>query len=374
MKYTGMNKAAIRLFIGLSIVMCGGLVTACNEQAGSPSQMAMDPSDHDMSAHDAERDELGRRLHGMNHNLTPEILEQLQTRIRGWENFDLQEATLRMQRMGANYEWYISADDVSSETGVLILLHGFRDRGDKVFMEQVRPYAEIFPTAIAPGMSMAMSRHIQLGVDDLVAAGAERIVVIPVVSTEYNSMIRQWQYIFGLIDTPPYATVPQIETDAKILFASPPGDDPLVAEILLDFALEISEDPANEIVVIVAHGPGREADNLKQLAQMDKLAKIVKEDGRFMAVRTATLQDDSSDEVREANVAELRRLIADANEDGKQVLVVTSLIGAYTIQRKLRKDLDGLDYRFNAKGLVQHDLFIQWIGDTVSHERQLAAE
>jgi hypothetical protein len=50
---------------------------------------------------------------------------------------------------------------------------------------------------------------------------------------------------------------------------------------------------------------------------------------------------------------------------GKEVIVVTNLIGAYTIQSKLRKDLKGLDYKFNAKGLVQHDSFVEWIGETV---------
>jgi len=367
------KRTVVILIIGLWIVVSGGFVGASDEQTGRTESASMDHSGHDMAGHSTERDELGRRLHGMKHAVTPEILAQLQAKIRGWENFDEQEATLRMQRMGPNYEWYISTDDVVSKTGVLILLHGFRDRGDKVFKEQVQSYAEIFPTALALGMSMMMSQHIQLGLDDLVAAGAEQIIVIPIVSTEYNSMIRQWQYIFGLAEKAPYAIVPRVETDAEILFASPPGGDPLVAEILLDFALEISDDPANEVVIITAHGPGRAADNQKQLAQMDKLAQIVQEDGRFAAVRTSTLQDDASDEIRAANVAKLRGMIEDATADGKQAIVVTNLIGAHTIQRKLRKDLDGLEYRFNAKGLVQHDLFIEWIGETVSDQRKLAA-
>jgi hypothetical protein len=61
-------------------------------------------------------------------------------------------------------------------------------------------------------------------------------------------------------------------------------------------------------------------------------------------------------------------MIESATADGKEVLIVTNLMGAYTIQSKLRKDLDGLDYRFNAKGLVQHDRFIEWIGDAVRVE------
>lgn len=210
-----------------------------------------------------------------------------------------------------------------------------------------------------------MSDHIQLAVDDIVAAGARNIVVVPIVTTEHNSMIRQWQYIFGIQDEPTYATVKRIKTDANIIFAEPPGDDPRVAEILRDFADEISSDPDEEVVIIASHGPSEDEDNEKQLKLLANLAKIVQEDGGYSSVVGITLQDDAPPEIRAANVEKLRGLVQDATADGKRVLVVTNLIGARTIQSKLRKDLKGLDYNFNAKGMVQHDEFIEWIGDTV---------
>ena len=311
---------------------------------------------------------MGRRLHGMKHTVTPEIVEELRGKVIGWEDITEAEVKLSMEMMGSNYEWYISDDDVSGNTGVLILLHGFRDRGDKVFKEQIDPYAQIFPTSLAFGMSMMMSQHIQLGVDDIVAAGAKNIVVVPIVATEHNTMIRQWQYIFGLVDEATYATVPQIKTDANIIFIEPPGDDPFVAEILLDYANQISTDPSKEVVIIVAHGPSDAQDNQEQLALMDNLAKIVKEDGGYSEVLSATLQDDAPLVVRDANVAKLRGMIEAAQAEGKEAILVTNLIGAYTIQSKLRKDLKGLDYKFNAKGLVQHETFVEWIGESVRTE------
>jgi sirohydrochlorin cobaltochelatase len=327
-----------------------------------------DMSGHDMAGHSTERDAEGRRLHDMKHEMSPEILAELREKVLGWENITPEEAALSMVQMGPNYEWYISDSDTSASTGVLILLHGFRDRGDKLFKDRVQPFGEIFPMAMSFGMSMMMSQHIQLGIDDLVAAGATNIVVVPIVSTEYNTMIRQWHYIFGLEEEPAYATVPQIQTNARIAFAEPPGDDPFVAEILVEYASEISTDPKKEVVIIVAHGPSLEADNQLQLELMRNLAEIMQEDGGFSAVYAATLQDDAPPEVRSANVEKLRDMIESATADGKEVLIVTNLMGAYTIQSKLRKDLDGLDYRFNAKGLVQHDRFIEWIGDAVRVE------
>lgn len=360
--------ARVLLAAAFLLVLAGPSAAAEDEHAGHDMSASMDHSGHDMSGHSTERDEMGRRLHGMKHEMSPEVMDQLRENIRGWENVSDQEIALSMQMMGANYEWYISSDQVNGETGVLIMLHGFRDRGDKIFKDQLQSYAEVFPTALSMGMSMGMSQHIQLGLDDLVAAGAERIVVIPIVSTEYNTMIRQWQYIFGLVDEPAYAAVPQVETEAEVIFADPPGSDPLVAEILLDHALELSENPADEVVIIAAHGPSEDDDNAKQLALMEKLAKIVEQDGGFAAVMPVTLQDDAPPEIRAANVTKMRGMVESATADGKNVIVVTSLIGGRTIQKKLRKDLDNLEYTFNAKGLVQHELFVEWIGETIRTE------
>ena len=361
--------AVLFLFVLAAGAWAGGHQQAEKADHSSHDQHAgHDMSGHDMAGHSTERDAEGRRLFGMKHKVTPEIAAELRERIVGWEDISDEEIAMSMTMMGSNYEWYISEDDIEAKTGVLILLHGFRERGDRVFTERLQPYAEIFPTALAFGMSMMMSDHIQLAVNDIVDAGAENIVVIPIVSTEHNTMIRQWQYIFGLREDPSYATVKRVETDANVIFAQPPNDDPAVAEILLEFAEEISTDPENEVVIIASHGPSETEDNEKQLELMANLAQIVQEDGGFHSVVGLTLQDDAPREIRSANVRKMRKVIEDATADGKQALVVTNLMGARTIQSKLRKDLKGLDYKFNAKGLVQHDEFIEWIGETVRLE------
>jgi len=347
----------------LSAVM---LVTA--GVTASPLALAADDSDHsghNMMNHSAEPDELGRQLYGMKHAMSPEVMAELREKIPLYAEYSDAEIELSMQMMGANYTWYLSDADLRGKQGVLILLHGFRD-GDPQFKQAVQGYTSVFPTAMAPGMSMMMSDHIQLAIDNLEAAGAETIVVVPIVSTRYNTMIRQWEYIFGLQDEAPYATVAQVHSNAQILFALPPGDDPIVAEILIDHALEISADPQKEAVIIAAHGPSFPADNEKVLAELAGLAKIIQEDSDFAEVSAITLQDDAPPEIRDANVAKLRAMVADANDRGLDVLVVTNLIGTRTIQSKLRKDLQGLDYTFNKKGLAEHPNFVDvWLGETI---------
>jgi hypothetical protein len=332
---------------------------------------AMDHSGHgghDMAGHSSEPDEMGRRLYGMKHQMTPEIMAELREKVPLFAQYSDAELGMSMAMMGSNYAWYLSDAGVEGKQAILVLMHGFRD-GDPLFKQEVEAFSSLFPMAMAPGMSMMMSDHIQLAIKDLEAAGAEQIVVVPIVSTRHNTMMRQWEYIFGIEEEASYASVERVTTAAQILFAEPPGDDPLVAEMLIDHAMEISENPSKEVVIVAAHGPTFEEDNQLVLAELNSLAKVMKEDSNFADVQALTLQDDAPPAIRDANIAKLRQMVSDATADGYQVLVVTNLIGTRTIQSKLRKDLKGLDYKFNKKGLAAHPNFVaEWLGETVREQ------
>ncbi len=336
--------------------------------AAGEDHAAMDHSQHDMG-----RDELGRTLHSMKHEMDAAMMQELRENVALYRNYSDAEIALSMDMMGAEYAWYISPPQVKGEQGVLILMHGFRDQGDKVFRDRMQPMGNIFPTSLGIGMAMMMSGHIQVALDDLKAAGAREVVIVPVVSSASNELYRQWMYIFGRQDQPEFATVPRVRTDLKLKFVPPPGDNPLVAEILLDHALEISTDPRSEAVIIAGHGPSMTEDNDKELKILAGLSRIVKEDGGFASVQGMTLQDDAPAEIRAANVKKLRGMVEAAIKDGKQVLVVTNLIGARTIQAKLRDDLKGLDFKFNSKGIVQHDNFIKWMSEAVREQLEQRA-
>lgn len=361
------------LVIALALVLGNTAWAGAHDQASAADSHAGHGdhgghSMHGMEGHSTEPDELGRRLYGMKHNVTPEVADELRAKIPLFSKYTDAEIGMSMMMMGSNYAWYLSDDSVSGTQGVLLLLHGFRD-GDPLFKQEVEGFSSLFPTAMAPGMSMMMSDHIQLALDDLQSAGAEVIVVVPIIATKHNTMMRQWEYIFGLRDDAPYATVPRVSTDAEILFAEPPGDDPVIAEILIDHALEISNNPAKETVIIAAHGPSFQNDNEIVLKELANLARIMQEDSDFGDVQAITLQDDAAPEIREANIEKLRTMVADATAKGNEVLVVTNLIGTRSIQAKVRKDLKGLDYRFNAKGIAAHPNFVaEWLGETIRGE------
>ena len=342
-------------------------------QTVDAGEQADDHSRHDMSQMSTARDAEGRSLYGMKHKMDPAMTKELRDKVALYKNYSDAEITLSMDMMGAEYAWYISPPELRGAQGILILMHGFREQGDRNFKEQVQPIGDIFPTSMGVGMAMMMSNHIQVALDQLRAAGAKEVVVVPITSSGTNELYRQWLYIFGKQDKPEFASVPRVKTDAKLHFVAPPGDNPLVGEILLDHAAELSKDPKNEVVIIAGHGPTSAEDNAEELRVLSGLAKIIKQDGGFADVRGMTLQDDAPRAIRQANVQKLREVVATAAKNGQRVLVVTNLIGARTVQAKLRSDLKGLTYEFNPKGLVNHPNFMKWMTEAVRHEFEQGA-
>lgn len=351
-------------------------VAADGQQGGGVDHSKMDHAamdhgkmDHGAHSMDTSRDALGRRLWGQpHHEMTDAMYEELRAKIPAYQGVPKSVIDMQMVQMGQEYQWYISPAGLKNDAGVLVMTHGFREQGDKLFKEQLTPLASALPTSLSLGMGMMMSEHVQLSIDDLEAAGVEKIVVVPIVSTPYNELMRQWEYILGKRSEAEFVSVPQVKHKAKVVIAEPPGDDPLIAEILIDHTKEISTNPERELVIIVAHGASgrtKDEDNPKEMKVLENLAKLVREDGGFAEAMGFTLQDDAPPAVRDANVARLRGIVEKATKDGKSVLVVTNLIGARTIQPKLRADLKDLDYKFNAKGISQHPTFIEWIGETV---------
>jgi sirohydrochlorin ferrochelatase len=246
----------------------------------------------------------------------------------------------------------------------LILSHGLGGAGDRALHDSVEASSLEEPAALAFGMSMTTSQHIQVALDELVVAGAEEIVVIPMLSTHHNSLMRQWEYIFSERDEPEYTSVERVKTPARIIMVSPLDDHPQVGAIVAAHAREVSYEPDKEEVIIVGHGPVDEADNLDQLAMMKNIAAVVQADRPYAAVHVATLQDDAPREVRMANFQKIRDRITAAAAEGRKTIIVTNLLGSRIVQSSLRRGLSGMEYRFNLKGLLMHEDFINWIEDS----------
>jgi hypothetical protein len=211
-------------------------------------------------------------------------------------------------------------------------------------------------------MSMMQSSHVQQALDDLTAAGARSIVIVPGISSSASDdQLRQWQYMFGLTDNPGYTETERVKTSAKTVWTPALEDHPLVVDMIADYAREKSVNPNQETVILVSHGPTLEADNAKNLALLNRIAKQLKERGGYSEVKVMSIQNDSPPDIRAANGRKLRGMVEEANRAGKRVIIVTNLQSPESIQRQLAQDIAGTQYVFNDKGLAQHPNYAKWV-------------
>lgn len=294
-------------------------------------------------------------------NMSAEQIQELRDVVPSLADRTDDEIRFMMTIMPPNYERYLSDQNQRGEIGVVVAVHGFGEEGDEIFASSLADVSKNWPTSVGFGMAMMTSSQFQTAVDNLTAAGAETIVVVPATQTEHDTGIRQYKYIFGEREEPSYTTVPVVETDAEIIVTPPVSEHPIISELLLEHAQEISENEANEIVIILGHGPSGDEDNAMELEEMATHAAWMKDKSDFVRVHRINLQDDALKATREANVAKLREMAQTALDEGHDVIVVGYLLGSAGIQPKIEKDLAGIPVKFNNKGMSAHPLFAKWV-------------
>ncbi len=292
----------------------------------------------------------------------PQIRESLPT----LKEFSDEQIMRIMNSMGDDYYWEYDRSSELGTEGILILAHGVNDSGDQILFNEIAPLAKSYTTSIAFGMSMMTSKHISCALTRMRENNAETIHVIPLTESPYNTLIRQWRYAFGLESKYTYSDIELIDS-AAVNFLEPINDHRYAREIVYEHAMEISEDPQEETVIIVAHGPIDTEDNAKQLRIMQTIADHVKRKGNFYNVIPLSLQDDADPDTRSENVRRFRNLVEENSLAKKRNLVVTNLMSSEGIQSRIKSDLSGLEYIFNEKGITSHPFFIRWVEETVEN-------
>ena len=299
------------------------------------------------------------------HEAMDQSLKQLRSSIPTLRPMSDSQIMGMMKMMGPNYFWPVS-DNVDSEYGVLIMAHGFGPAGDLDLYNSVQSIASLHHTTLSMGMSMMTSSHIGCSVNEMTHKNLKKIFVVPVSSTSHNTLVKQWHYIFNLEEDYAYAEVNKVHNE-KIIMLDPINDHLFAKKIILEYTEEISNDPSNEVLIIIGHGPIGEQDNLNELELMDNIGNYINEHTSIKNIQSFTLQDDAPKEVRDKNLSDIKKYIKESESSGKQVLMVSNLMSGKGIQRKLEKDFDGYNFIFNSKGMLTHPYYIDWIRESIDN-------
>jgi hypothetical protein len=119
----------------------------------------------------------------------------------------------------------------------------------------------------------------------------------------------------------------------------------------------LSKDPKREHVLILAHGPGDDAENERWLQHLDARAEVVRKALPFRSVRVETLREDWP-EKREQAERRIRAFVEESSAQGGRVLVIPFRVQGFGPYAKV---LDGLEYSSDGQGLIPHPSITRWI-------------
>lgn len=289
--------------------------------------------------------------------------------------------------------------------GILIMAHGGDRDWNRDVEAVVEPLRCKYPTEIAFGMAQASS--IREAVNKLERRGVREIAVVRMFVSG-DSFVPATEYILGLRDTPPADPLASRGTESDgpagaqthygsagtdhsgdhaetshdghgeadphaghcmeapepirsnsrfVLSYDGVGESPLIDGILYERIQTLSSDPARESVLILAHGPGDDAENERWLASMNRRLQPLGKLGPFREIRCETLREDWPQRRKEAE-RRIRAFVEKAGRDGGRCLVVPFRVSGFGPYKDV---LAGLDYVADERGFCPHPNMTKWI-------------
>lgn len=291
-------------------------------------------------------------------------------------------------------------DAFAQKTGVLVMAHGGGEEWNEYVRQAAVPLQNQYEVEFAWGMANPVT--LQQGVQSLEEKGVSEIIAVPLFISSYSPIIRQTEYLFGkrdsLADEPMplmhhsehYANMFDVEIDSSkfrygmyfpselprvskqtnIEMTDALDSHDIVAEILRERILALSEDPSDETVVIAAHGPNSEEDNSRWVQTMEELIQKIQANQEehtgesFKQVFGTTVRDDASETVHDQAKAQLRTLVRQSSMNG-DVIVVPLFLSSGGREQAVAERLEGLNFKWSGETLLPHDLLTDFLMNSV---------
>jgi len=263
--------------------------------------------------------------------------------------------------MGMMMSGRFIVNDRPGTQGVLVLAHGGNSDWNQNVLDAVADSKLPFPTVVHFGMGIQSAEFLEESVETLESLGVREIAAVPLFVSSHSQILRQLSFLLGQGGESPFSTgLEPVKAHALIRMTTALDTAPEVGTILKDRLQEMSLDPQNETVILVAHGPVKDDDNEKWLAVMEDLSQAIRTQTPHKDIRIALLRDDADPNIRNEAYQHLRSAVEEISGEGR-ALVLPLLISSGGIEHKIIAALEGLDYSISDKGLLPHPVIGQWI-------------
>ncbi|MCP9452887.1 MAG: hypothetical protein NNA23_09410 [Nitrospira sp.] len=263
----------------------------------------------------------------------------------------------------ANRELPLTAEQI----GVVVMPHGSTQPWNDAVEAMIRPLMAKYPIEMAYGMGDPFI--IQDAVSRLEQRGIRHVIFVRLYALDHH-MKSLTDYILGLSDHPPAdghdgghgsaGAPPQVRTAVTFSTFGGYEQNPDIATVLHKRIAELSQDPTEETVLLLAHGDGTDEGDNRWIAVMNEhIARLRQEPhcAKLKDIRALTVREDWPDK-REKAVATVRATIEEASREGRVLVIAHRLYGAGPYRRMLA----GLNFELNDRGLVDPAL-TRWIED-----------
>lgn len=239
------------------------------------------------------------------------------------------------------------------KAGVLVISHGSREESwVSLVDEAVQELGKsVDVPVVASYLELVEGRLIQDGIFALEDQGVTDMLVIPLFVSSGSTHVDEIAYALGVKAVPDKETDLELfEVRARVHFGTPVDDDPDIAVMVWDKVREMSNDPSNEVVLLVGHGSRHELFRTRWEQGISSLARRVAEvSGAF--ADAALL-----------NPGNIREKAVKWKERGCEVIVAPLFLSeGYFTEKVIPDRLEGLSCRYSGRTLLPHPLLPQWM-------------
>ncbi len=187
--------------------------------------------------------------------------------------------------------------------------------------------------------------------------------IIPLFISDHSDVIRAQKYQFHLSETNPLPfELKRVELPSSVQmvrYQSALNDDQTLSRIIQKRAFEMSQNSQQEELILVAHGPNGDEDDLLWLRDLNMHSSRIQI--HFSKIHIVTLRDDAPKPIQEKKTQELRNYVQEALTQGKTPLLLPVLIAPGGIEDGIKDRLQGLQYRFSNHMIAPDPLLIEWL-------------
>lgn len=239
--------------------------------------------------------------------------------------------------------------------GALVIAHGSSKPEWVAMVDEAVEQVEVEVPVAVGFLESVEGRGIPDAIRSLEDQGVKEIVSVPLFVSSGSTHIAEIARMLGVEPPFPVETdVLPLEFDARVRFCRPMDDHPFIARILTERAMELSNAPQNEWLLLVGHGNDAPVLREEWEKAMKHLADQIQRASGFAGVSHATFHPDN-----------LRERAEELARDYRLLVVPLFLSEGYFTRRAIPKRLEGISYIYSGQTYLPHPLVSRWITTTV---------